>query len=61
MLSFYPDELVWAVQREREQEVRAVLPHTKYKPEPERHVHERRDPHNSLGLWVYPSLRADMR
>jgi hypothetical protein len=61
MLNFMPDELVWAMQREREQEARAVLPHTKYKPDPERHIHERQDAHNSLGLWVTPSLRADAR
>ncbi len=61
MFSFMPDELVWAMQREREQEVRAVLPHTKHKPDPERHVHERTDNHTTLGLWVTPGLRADAR
>ena len=58
MFNFIPDELVWAIQREREQELRAVLPHTKYKPDPERHAHERKDNHDTLGLWVSPSLRA---
>ena len=58
MLNFIPDELIWAIQREREQELRAVLPHTKHKPDPERHSHERKDAHNTLGLWVSPSLRA---
>jgi hypothetical protein len=58
MMNFIPDELVWAIQREREQELRAVLPHTKHKPDAERHVHERKDSHNTLGLWVSPSLRA---
>ena len=58
MLYFIPDELVWAIEREREQELRAVLPHTRHKPDPERHTHERKDDHNTLGLWVSPSLRA---
>jgi hypothetical protein len=60
MLSFYPDELVWAIQREREQDLRAVLPHTKQKPESERHTHERQHRHDTLGLWVSPALRADL-
>lgn len=61
MLNFIPDELVWAIQREREQDLRAVLPHTKNKPEEERHAHERKDKHDTLGLWVGPSLRAGAR
>jgi hypothetical protein len=38
-----------------------VLPHTKNKPEEERHAHERKDKHDTLGLWVGPSLRAGAR
>ena len=36
MMSFMPDELVWAMQREREREARNVLPHTERKPDAER-------------------------
>jgi hypothetical protein len=51
-----PDELIWAIRREREEEARNVQPHTARKPDPERIVHEtRRAP---LGSWIAPSLKA---
>ena len=57
MLSFVSDELVWAMQREREEEILKVRPHTARKPDPERTSHDH-DDRNTLGLWVAPSLRA---
>jgi hypothetical protein len=56
MMSFMPDELVWAMQREREREARNVLPHTERKPEAERSTLEQE--RNPVGVWVGPSLRA---
>jgi hypothetical protein len=57
MMSFMPDELIWAMQREREREVRNVRPHTERKPDAERSpLEQERSP---LGVWVGPSLRAD--
>jgi hypothetical protein len=56
MMSFMPDELVWAMQREREQEARDVLPHTRGKRKPERATIEQE--RNDLGVWVGPNLRA---
>jgi hypothetical protein len=55
-MSFMPDELVWAMQREREQEARDVLPHTRGKRKAERATIEQE--HNGLGVWVGPNLRA---
>lgn len=60
MLSFATDELVWAMQREREEEARNVHPHTKRKPDPERTSHDR-DNHSPLGLWISGSLRGGLR
>ena len=56
MMSFMPDELVWAMQREREREARNVLPHTERKPDAERSTLEQ--DRNTVGVWVGPSLRA---
>ena len=56
MMSFMPDELVWAMQREREQEARDVLPHTRGKRKVERATKEQ--DRNDLGVWVGPNLRA---
>ena len=56
MLSFMPDELVWVMQREREQEARAVHPHTERQPNGKRSAREQ-ERHNWLGIWVAPSLR----
>ena len=56
MMSFMPDELVWAMQREREREARNVLPHTKRKPDAERSTLEQE--RNPGGVWVGPRLRA---
>lgn len=56
MMSFIPDELVWAMQREREREARNVQPHTERKAEAERSTLEQE--HNPLGVWAGPSLRA---
>jgi hypothetical protein len=56
MMSFMPDELVWAMQREREQEARNVLPHTRGKREAERSTLEQE--RNDVGIWVGPNLRA---
>ncbi|HEY8768024.1 MAG TPA: hypothetical protein VIP09_12320 [Dehalococcoidia bacterium] len=51
-----PDELVWAMQREREREARNVLPHTERKPDAERSTLEQE--RNAVGIWVGPSLRV---
>jgi hypothetical protein len=56
MMSFMPDELVWAMQREREREARNVLPHTERKPDAERSTLERE--RNPVGVWVGPRLRV---
>lgn len=56
MMSFMPDELIWAMQREREREARNVHPHTERKPDAERSPLEQQ--RNPLGVWVGPSLRA---
>ena len=60
MLSFVTNELVWAIQREREEEIRNIRPHTARKPDPERTTH---DPNGQgpVGLWIAPSLRAPAR
>ena len=55
MFSFIPDELAWAIRREREEEARSVLPHTSIKPDPERTFREVRQ--SEPGVWVAPSLR----
>ena len=56
VFTFMPDELAWAIRREREEEARNVLPHTTLKPDPERIVREdRRVPG---GSWISTSLRA---
>ena len=57
MLSFFSDELVWAVLREREEDARKVRPHTATKPEGERRAHEHED-HRARVLWVAQYLRA---
>lgn len=57
MFSFMPDELIWAVRREREEEARNVMPHTTRKPDPERHTHTDR-PEQSPAAWISSSLRA---
>jgi hypothetical protein len=56
MMNFMPDELVWAMQREREREARNVHPHTERKLDAERSTLEQK--RNPLGVWVGPSLRA---
>lgn len=58
MLGFITDELVWAIRREREEEVRNIRPHTTPKPDTERTV---RGPGASgpMGLWSGPALRAN--
>ena len=60
MLGFTPDELVWAIQREREEEARHVNPHTSRKPDTERTPLDREN-RNPLGTWVAPNLRAGYR
>ncbi len=56
MMSFMPDELVWAMQREREQEARNVLPHTTGTREAENSTLEQ--PRNEVAAWIGPKLRA---
>jgi hypothetical protein len=59
MFAFVSEELVWAMQREREEEVRAVHPHTERKPDPERHVHGTAG-HSRLGIWLDSHLRPNL-
>ena len=61
MLGFITDELVWAVQRERAEEVRNIHPHTALKSEKDRALLERENGHNPLGSWIAASLRAGLR
>lgn len=58
MLGFITDELVWAVQRERAEEVRNIHPHTAIKADKDRAPLERDDGGNPLGTWIAASLRA---
>lgn len=60
MFTFMPDELIWAIRREREEEARNVMPHTSRKPDPERTVHDFR-PEQRSPNWVSPSLKAGGR
>jgi len=57
MLSFMTDELVWAIQRERQEEARKLRPHVEPKPQSERAVlgHDERD---GGGLWLGRTLRG---
>src|ERR1700674_3130121 len=55
MMSFMPDELVWAMQREREREARNVLPHTETTPDAERSTLEQE--RNPVGVWIGSTLR----
>ncbi len=57
MLSFFSDELVWALLRERAEDAREVRPHTPTKPEGERRSHEHAE-HRATELWAAPYLRA---
>lgn len=59
MFAFLSDELVWAIQREREEEARSVHPHTARKPDPERHTHNN-EGHSSLGFWLDRHLRPGL-
>jgi hypothetical protein len=61
MLSFVTNELVWAMQREREEEIRQIRPHTAHKPDPERTSIRPDSDEDSLGLWIAPSLRGTAR
>jgi hypothetical protein len=36
MLSYFSDELIWALSREREEEVRRIRPHTERRAQPDR-------------------------
>ena len=57
MFTFMPDELIWAIRREREEEARNVLPHTARKPDPERTFHQFRREQRTPS-WVSASLKA---
>ncbi len=58
MLGFLSEELVWAIARERQEEMRNIRPHTEIRPDPERSTQERqrRDP---VSIWLAGYLRAD--
>jgi hypothetical protein len=58
MFGFISEELVWAIRREREEEVRSINPHTTPKPDPERAVHGP-DSFGPAGIWIAPALRAN--
>lgn len=57
MFAFMPDELIWAIRREREEEARNVMPHTARKPDPERSIPEYR-PEQAPASWISASLKA---
>ncbi|MEK7247530.1 MAG: hypothetical protein AAB092_03565 [Chloroflexota bacterium] len=57
VFTFMPDELIWAIRREREEEARNVMPHTTRKADPERSVRQFR-PEQSAASWIAPSLKA---
>ena len=57
MFTFMPDELIWAIRREREDEARNVLPHTARRPDLERTFHQFRREQRPAS-WVSPSLKA---
>jgi hypothetical protein len=52
-----PDELIWAIRREREEEARNVMPHTSRRADSERVVHTHR-PEQASPSWVSSSLKA---
>lgn len=60
MLNFVPEELVWAITRERQEEARQTRPHTAVRPDPERTAHERHDS-AADGIWAGRTLRAAAR
>jgi hypothetical protein len=53
---FVTDELVWAVRRERSEEMRQIRPHTDRKPDGERSAHEH-EGHVACETWAGPALR----
>jgi hypothetical protein len=57
MLTFFSDELVWAMRREREEDARNVRPHTSSRPDGERRANEHAE-HRATETWVAPYLRA---
>ena len=57
MFTFMPDELIWAIRREREEEARNVMPHTTPRPDPERSVAQFR-PEQRPAKWIAASLKA---
>jgi hypothetical protein len=52
-----PDELIWAIRREREEEARNVMPHTTPKADPERSVRQFR-PEQPAARWISARLKA---
>jgi hypothetical protein len=57
VFTFMPDELIWAIRREREEEARNVMPHTSRRADSERVVHTHR-PEQASPSWVSSSLKA---
>ncbi len=57
MYSYLTDELVWALIREREDEVRGIRPHTSGWPNAERAM----APPNPLRHWISLALRRQTR